>query len=100
MNSPITNFNELDADQFAAFIGGNKQLALLYYGVIDKAVMGATLTAEDGTTVEVAKNIVDKNGDGHSLLWFKEYKAKKGDTVSITLSKDGYEDIVLELYVH
>lgn len=100
LNSPITNFNELDADQFAAFIGGNKQLALLYYGVIDKAVMGATLTAEDGTTVEVAKNIVDKNGDGHSLLWFKEYKSKKGDTVSITLSKEGFEDIVLELYVH
>lgn len=100
LTSPINNFDELVADNFAAFIGGNKKLALLYYGVIDEAVMGATLTAEDGTTVDVTENIIDKNGDGYSLLWFKAFEAKKGDTVSVILSKEGYEDISLELYVH
>lgn len=100
LNSPITNFDALEANQFSAFIGGNGQLALLYYGVIDEAVMGATLTAEDGATMEITENIVDKNGDGHSLLWFKGYKAKRGDTVSVTLFKEGHEDISLELYVH
>lgn len=100
LDSPVANFDELDENEFAAFIGGNGQLALLYYGVIDEAIMGATITAEDGTTVEVKENIVDKNGDGNSLMWFKEYKAKRDDTVSITLSKEGYEDISLTLYVH
>ena len=99
LSSPITEFNELDASQFAAFIGGGK-LALLYYGVIDEAVMGATLTAEDGTSVEITESITDKNGDGNSLLWFKEYKAKSGDMISVILSKEGYEDLSLELYVH
>lgn len=100
LQSPVTDFAELAADQFTAFIGGNGKLAILYYGVVDEAVMGATLTAEDGTTLEITEKVLDKNGDGHSMIWFKDYKAKKKDTISVTLSKDGYDEIPLSLNVH
>ena len=100
LQSPVTDFAELGADEFSAFIGGNGRLAILYYGNVDEAVLGATLTAEDGTTLKVTEKVLDKNGDGHSLIWFKDYKAKKKDTISITLSKEGYEEIPLSLYVH
>ena len=73
---------------------------ILYYGVIDEAVLGATLTAEDGSCVVVTEDILSKNGDGYSLLMFKECKVKRDDTVCVTLSKDGYEDLSLELYVY
>ena len=73
---------------------------LFYYGILDEAILGATLTAEDGSSVVVTEELLDRNGDGHSLVFFEECKAKKGDTVFVTVSKEGYEDISLELYVH
>lgn len=100
LQSPITDFEELDASGFAGFIGGDGQFMILYYGVIDEAVLGATLTAEDGSCVVVTEDILSKNGDGYSLLMFKECKVKRDDTVCVTLSKDGYEDLSLELYVY
>lgn len=99
-NSATANFDELAAYNFHGFIDGAGQFSLVYYGIIDEAILGATLTAEDGSSVVVTEDIIDKNGDGHSLLDFKEFKANREDTVSITLSKEGYEDISLELYVH
>ena len=100
LNSATANFDELVATNFDGFIGNNGQFMLVYYGVIDEAVLGATLTAEDGSSVVITEKTISKNGDGHSLLIFKEFKAKRQDTVSVTLYKEGYEDISLELYVH
>lgn len=98
--SATANFDELAAYNFFGFINGDKKFMLLYYGVCDEAILGATLTAEDGSSVVVTEELLSKNGDGCSLVLFKEFKAKKKDTVSVTLSKEGCEDIVLELYVH
>lgn len=98
--SATANFDELVPYNFAGFINGAGQFTLLYYGVLDEAVLGATLTAEDGSSIVVTENQLTKNGEGCSLLIFKEFKAKRQNTVSVTLSKEGYEDIVLELYVH
>lgn len=100
LNSATAKFDELVADNFYGFIGGNGQFMLSYYGVLDEAILGATLTAEDGSSVVMTEKTISKNGDGHSLLLFKEFKAKKQDTVLITISKEGYEDISFETYVH
>lgn len=100
MYSATTDFAELMDYNFAGFINGAGKFMLVYYGVLDEAVLGATLTAEDGSSVVITENLVSENGDGCSLLSFSEFKAKKQDTVSVTLSKEGYEDISLELYVH
>ena len=98
--SATSNFDELAAYNFFGFINGDKKFMLLYYGNLDEAILGATLTAEDGSSVVVTEDLLSKNGDGCSLVLFKEFKTKKNNTVSVTLSKEGYEDIVLELYVH
>lgn len=98
--SATANFDELAAYNFFGFINGDKEFMLLYYGILDEAILGATLTAEDGSSVVVTEELLSKNGDGCSLVLFKEFNAKKKDTVSVTLSKEGCEDIVLELYVH
>ena len=100
LNSVTTDFGELAAGSFNGFLGGNGQFMLLYYGILDEAILGATLTAADGTSVVVTEERLDKNGDGYSLVSFEEFKANREDTVSITLSKEGYEDISLELFVH
>lgn len=98
--SATANFDELAPYHFAGFINGAGKFTLLYYGVLDEAVLGSTLTAEDGSSVVVTEKQLSKNGDDCSLVTFEEFKAKRQDTVSVTLSKEGYEDIVLELYVH
>ena len=100
MYSATANFDELAPYNFYGFINGAGQFMLVYYGDLEEAVLGATLTAEDGSSVEITEKTLSKNGDDCSLVLFKEFKTKKQNTVSITLSKEGYEDIVLELYVH
>lgn len=98
--STTTNFDELVPYNFAGFIDGTGKFTLLYYGVLDEAVLGATLTAGDGSSVVVTEKQLSKNGEGCSLVSFAEFKAKRQDAVSVTLSKEGYEDINLELLVH
>lgn len=100
MYSATADFDELAPYNFYGFINGAGQFMLVYYGNLEEAVLGATLTAEDGSSVEITEKTLSKNGDDCSLVLFKEFKTKKQDTVSVTLSKEGYEDIALELYVH
>jgi hypothetical protein len=100
MYSATADFDELAPYNFYGFINGAGQFMLVYYGNLEEAVLGATLTAEDGSSVEITEKTLSKNGDDCSLVLFKEFKTKKQDTVSVTLSKEGYEEIALELYVH
>ena len=100
MYSATETFDELAPYNFFGFINGAGQFMLVYYGDLDEAVLGATLTAEDGTSIVITEKELSKNGDDCSLVLFKEFKTRKQNTVSLTLSKEGYEDMVLELYVH
>ena len=89
----VKNFDQLDTNKFNAFLNGDGDCVVLYEGVIDDAVMGATLSDEKGTSVTLAKDNIFKNGDGHSGLWFGDCEAAVGDTLNLTLSKDGFESI-------
>ena len=66
----VKDFDQLDTNKFNAFLNGDGDCVVLYEGVIDDAVMGATLSDEKGTSVTVV-----------------------GDTLNLTLSKDGFESI-------
>ena len=89
----IKNFDELDTSKFWGFLNGDGDFLVMYEGVIDDAVMGATLTSENGASVVLSEETITKNGDGYSLLYFAECKAAVGDTIQLTLSKDGYENL-------
>lgn len=100
LNSATTDFAELMDYNFHGFINGAGQFMLVYYGVLDEAILDATLTAEDGSSIIVTEDVLSRNGDGHSLVLFQECKVKRNDTVAVTLSKEGYQDIALNLLVH
>ena len=89
----IKNFNELDTTKFWGFLNGDGDFLVMYEGVIDDAVMGATLTDENGASVVLSKDTITKNGDGYSLLYFAECEVAVGDTIQLTLSKEGYENL-------
>ena len=89
----VKNFDELDTSKFNAFLNGDGDCVVLYEGNIDDVVMGATLANEDGVSVTFTKDNIFKNGDGHSGLWFEDCNAAVGDTLNLTLSKEGFESI-------
>lgn len=89
----ISDFNELDTTKFHGGLSGDGYFLVLYEGVIDDAVMGAVLTADDGTSVTLSEYMIVNNPDGNSLIIFNEYKAQKDDKVSLTLDKEGFEQL-------
>ena len=89
----VKDFDQLDTSKFNAFLNGDGDCVVIYEGVIDDAVMGATLSDEKGASVTLTKDNIFKNGDGHSGLWFEDCEAAVGDTLNLTLSKDGFESI-------
>lgn len=52
----IKNFDELDTTKFWGFLNGDGDFLVMYEGVIDDAVMGATLTADNGATQKFNKD--------------------------------------------
>ena len=95
----VKNFDELDTSKFSAFLNGDGDCIVLYAGNIDDVVMGATLANEDGVSVTFTEDNIFKNGDGHSGLWFGDCNAAVGDTLNLTLSKEGFESISFTLTV-
>ena len=95
----IKNFDELDTTKFWGFLNGDGDFLVMYEGVIDDAVMGATLTAENGASVVLSKDTITKNGDGYSLLYFAECKVEVGSKVQLTLAKEGYESLTFTVEV-
>ena len=95
----VKNFDELDTSKFNAFLNGDGDCIVLYAGNIDDVVMGATLANEDGVSVTFTEDNIFKNGDGHSGLWFGDCNAAVGDTLNLTLSKEGFESISFTLTV-
>ena len=89
----VKNFDELDVSLFSAFLNGDGDVVVIYDGVIDEAVMGATLADEEGVSVALTEENIFKNGDGHSGLWFEDCEANVGDTLNLTLSKDGFDSV-------
>lgn len=89
----IKNFDELDTTKFWGFLNGDGDFLVMYEGVIDDAVMGATLTADNGARVVLSEETITKNGDGFSLLYFADCKVEVGNKVQLTLAKEGYESI-------
>ena len=89
----IKNFDELDTTKFWGFLNGDGDFLVMYEGVIDDAVMGATLTADNGASVVLSEETITKNGDGYSLLYFAECKVEVGSKVQLTLAKEGYESL-------
>lgn len=89
----IKNFDELDTTKFWGFLNGDGDFLVMYEGVIDDAVMGATLTASNGASVVLSEETITKNGDGYSLLYFAECKVEVGSKVQLTLAKEGYESL-------
>ena len=92
-NNKVKDFDQLDTSKFNAFLNGDGDCVVIYEGVIDEAVMGASLSDDEGTTVLLTKENIFKNGDGHSGLWFADCDASQGDTLNLTLSKEGFESI-------
>ena len=95
----VKNFDELDTSKFSAFLNGDGDCIVLYAGNIDDVVMGATLANEDGVSVTFTEDNIFKNSDGHSGLWFGDCNAAVGDTLNLTLSKEGFESISFTLTV-
>lgn len=89
----VKTFDQLDPSKFNAFLNGDGDCVVIYEGNIDDAVMGATLADEDGVSVTLTKDDIFKNGDGHSGLWFGDSDVAVGDTLNLTLSKEGFESI-------
>jgi len=95
----VKNFDELDTSKFHGCINGDGDFLVMYEGDIDKAVMGAVLMTADGASVTLSEETVFKNPDGNSLLFFEQVSVKMGDTVQLTLEKEGYEKLVFEVTV-
>lgn len=98
LSDSVENFDELDEDKFTAFRGGTGVLVLRYSGMVREAVSDITITTESGMVIKPA---YCRDDEGYTLIWAnKELQVQVGDTVSVTLSKEGYEDITLTLYVN
>ena len=95
----IANFDELDCAKFHGCMSGDGYFLVLYEGVIDEAVMGAVLMAEDGESVVLSEETIVKNPDGNSLLFFEQLSVEMGDVVQLTLEKEGYDKLVFEVTV-
>ena len=94
----IDDFGQLDPAKFKGLINGDGYFLVLYEGDIDEAVAGATLAVVDGPSVTLTANN-KKNPRGCSLLFFEDCKVALGDTVQLTLSKEGYETISFTVVV-
>lgn len=88
----IKEFDQLDPAKFHGALSGDGYFLVLYEGVIDDAVMGAVLSAEGGS-VTLSEATIVKNPDGNSLLFFEQVTAKLGDTIPLTLEKEGYDTL-------
>lgn len=95
----IKTFDSLDSGKFSGFINGDENLIVLYEGEIDDAVMGATLTDANGASIKISEDLLSKSGDGWSGILFEECKVNAGDSVQLTLTKDGYSDLSITLEV-
>ena len=95
----VKTFDSLDSGKFSGFINGDGDLMVLYEGEIDDAVMDATLTDANGASVKISEDLLTKNGDGWSGILFEECNADAGDSVQLTLTKDGYSELSFTLEV-
>ena len=95
----VKTFDNLDSAKFSGFINGDDKLIVMYEGEIDEAVMNATLTDENGSSVTISEDLLTKNGDGWSGILFEECEAAAGDSVKLTLTKDGYNALTFTLEV-
>ena len=95
----VKDFNQLETGKFNAFLNGDGDCVVIYEGMIDEAVMGATLSDDEGASVTLTKENLFKNGDGHSGLCFADCDAVQGDTLNLTLSKEGFESITFTVTV-
>lgn len=93
----IKGFDNLDTSKFFGFINGDGDLTITYEGVIDEAVIDATLTDENGASIKITNDLLSKNGDGWSSIFFAECNAEAGDNIQLTLSKDGYNELSFTL---
>ncbi|MBE6030582.1 MAG: hypothetical protein E7225_03170 [Clostridiales bacterium] len=95
----IENFDDLDTTKFHGALSGDGNFLVMYEGSIDEAVMGAVLATPDGTSITLSEDTIVKNPDGNSLLWFEQVVVSTGDTVALTLEKEGYEKLEFDVIV-
>ena len=89
----VKNFNELDTSKFSAFLNGDGDCVIIYDGKIDDAVIDGTLADDNGVSITLTKENIFENRDGDSGLWFGDCEVKAGDTLNLTLSKEGFESL-------